>query len=255
MLRNAFRLACAAGLFAALLVSTAAAQPMDKRTFFTFSGPVAMPGITLPGGEYIFRLADPDMSSSVVEVLGAKNHTPYGLFFTIPAERLHASVKPEVRFMETAKGMPQAIQTWWYPDETNGYEFIYPKKQARLLAEGTGNHVLTTAAETTKTPETNTSALARVSSAGHETKVEASAKPMAAEPTGPKQEGTIASADIAIAKPVIPAASGTMAKRTMLPETASSLPEIALVGMIALLGGVGLWGWRTYALSPSARRR
>ncbi len=265
MLRHAFRLASAAGLFAALMMSSATAQPMDKRTFFTFSGPVAMPGITLPAGQYIFRLADPDMSSRVVEVLSANGRKPYGLFFTISAQRLHASVKPEVRFMETAKDMPQAIQTWWYPDETAGYEFIYPKAQARLLAQGTGNHVLTTAAQTTKTEETNTAKLARVSSSGQETTVEANAKPMAAEPTGTKQEGTVASTDLAIAKPAIPSpvaadtiaprAAGTMASRTELPQTASSIPAVALVGLIALLGGIGLWGWRTRILASSSRRR
>jgi hypothetical protein len=30
--------------------------PEDKRVFFTFSGPVAVPGVTLPAGKYLFRL-------------------------------------------------------------------------------------------------------------------------------------------------------------------------------------------------------
>ena len=45
---------CAAML--ACVAGTAAAQPPDKRTFFTFSGPVALPGVTLPAGQYLFRL-------------------------------------------------------------------------------------------------------------------------------------------------------------------------------------------------------
>lgn len=50
----------------------------------------------------------------------------------IPTERLEAASTPEVRFMETATGMPAAVKTWWYPGEGRGHEFIFPKDQARL---------------------------------------------------------------------------------------------------------------------------
>ena len=46
---------CLAGATAALICLAAEAasaqQPPDKRTLFTFSGPVRMPGIVLPAGE------------------------------------------------------------------------------------------------------------------------------------------------------------------------------------------------------------
>jgi hypothetical protein len=85
-------------------------------------------------GEIPFRLADTLSSSNVVQVLNADGTKPYRLFFTIPAERLEAAPKPEVRFMETAAGLPAAIKTWWYPGERRGYEFILPKEQARRPA-------------------------------------------------------------------------------------------------------------------------
>ena len=43
----------------------AQAQPADYRTYFTFSAPVTLPGVTLPAGRYLFRLADPDGSRKV----------------------------------------------------------------------------------------------------------------------------------------------------------------------------------------------
>ena len=45
-----FGLACAVAVFVCLEAAPAYAQPLDKRTFFTFSGPVTLPGITLPAG-------------------------------------------------------------------------------------------------------------------------------------------------------------------------------------------------------------
>ncbi len=267
-----FGLACAVTVFGCLMAAPVSAQPLDKRTLFTFSGPVTLPGVTLPAGQYLFRLADPNSSSKVVQVLNADGTKPYGLFFTISAERLEPASSPEVRFMETASGTPAAIRTWWYPGERRGYEFIFPKEQARRLAMGASQPVLTTDAQTTTTEQTNTAELSRVGSSGQETDVSASAVPTAATPTGTTQEGTIASSSLSIAAPSIPAIgnapvpstasaqtpavgtgsttgsaqpSSTQAARTQLPRTASQLPLVAMVGTIALLSAASLQYWRT----------
>ena len=113
-------LACAVTVFVCLLAAPVSAQPLDKRTVFTFSGPITLPGVTLPAGQYLFRLADPNSSSKVVQVLNANGTKPYGLFFTLAAERFEPASTPEVRFMETASGTPAAIKTWWYPGEPTG---------------------------------------------------------------------------------------------------------------------------------------
>ncbi len=262
MLRWLVSLACAVLLLIGVAVQPAAAQTSDKRTLFTFSGPVAMPGVTLPAGQYLFRLADPVSDRKIIQVLSGDGKTPYGLFFTITAERLEPAQNPEVRFMETAAGMPAAIKTWWYPGERTGYEFIYPKDQARKLAQGASQPVLTTKAETTTTAETNTTELARVSSTGPETAVNANDKPTPAAPAGTAQEGTVASASIQVPSVTVPAAAaggssqtgavstaGKRARsarsaRTRLPQTASLQPVAALTGVAALGAALILWAWR-----------
>ena len=268
-----FGLACAVAVFVCLMAAPVSAQPLDKRTLFTFSAPVTLPGVTLPAGQYLFRLADPNSSSKVVQVLNAEGTKPYGLFFTIGAERPEPAASPELRFMETASGTPAAIRTWWYPGERRGYEFIFPKEQARRLAMGASQPVLTTDAQTTTTEQTNTAELSRVGSSGQETDVSASAAPTPATPGGTTQEGTIAASSLSIATPSIPAAgsapiatstasaqtpagtastqttapqAGTArAARTALPRTASQLPLVAIVGTITLLSAASLQYWRT----------
>ena len=267
-----FALAFAVTVFVCLMAAPVSAQPLDKRTLFTFSGPVTLPGITLGAGQYLFRLADPNSSSKVVQVLNAEGTKSYGLFFTIPAERLEPASSPEVRFMETASGTPAAIRTWWYPGERTGYEFIFPKDQARRLAAGASQPVLTTDAQTTTTEQTNTAELSRVGSSGQVTDVSASAAPTPAAPIGTIQEGTIASSSLSIATPSIPAvgapvatsaaspqavADGTSSQtssaqagsaravRTALPRTASRLPLVAMVGTVSLLTAASLRFWRT----------
>jgi hypothetical protein len=267
-----FGLACAVTVFVCLMAAPVSTQPLDKRTLFTFSAPVTLPGVTLPAGQYLFRLADPNSSSKVVQVLNADGTKPYGLFFTIAAERPEPAASPEVRFMETASGTPAAIRTWWYPGERRGYEFIFPKEQARRLAMGASQPVLTTDAPTTTTEQTNTAELSRVGSSGQQTDVSASAAPTPATPSGSTQEGTIAASSLSIATPSIPAAgsapvttstaqlpaAGTAsnqansaqtgsarAARTALPRTASQVPLVAMLGTITLLSAASLRHWRT----------
>jgi len=191
------------------------AGPEDKRVFFTFSGPVAVPGVTLPAGKYLFRLPTSIASGErhVMQVLSADGKHSYAMFYGISANRTDYPTKPEVRFMETAAGVPPAVKTWWYPGNKAGYEFIYPKEQARLLAEGTGQPVLVG----------ETAAL--MPSGVEETFVFAPP----AVPEGPAVVGELAPAAIPVIEPPIE-------PRQDLPKTATNTVAIALAGVGLLLG-------------------
>ena len=217
----------AAVTVAVLVPRTASAQagPEDKRVFFTFSGPVAVPGVTLPAGKYLFRLPTTIASGErhVMQVLSSDGRRSYAAFFGISANRTDYATKPEIRFMETAADMPPAVKTWWYPGDKAGYEFIYPKEQARRLAKGTGQPVLIAEAE-------------RVTPAGTEAAV-ASGPPVVVE--GPAVIGEIAPPAMPVIEPTYePVRQG-------LPKTASDTFVIALAGMGLLLGAALLKGLRT----------
>jgi hypothetical protein len=220
----------ALALVAALTVKTASAQtyPEDKRAFFTFSGPVAVPGVTLPAGKYLFRLTGSIATGerNVIQVLSGNGQTSYAQFFGIAALRTDYAPKPEIRFMETAEGMPAAVKTWWYPGAKDGYEFIYPREQARLLAKGTGKPVLTVRPE-------RPSEVERITPAGNETEVRAEV-PVALE-------GEIAVGEVAPPMPVI---EPTFEARLDLPATASATTLIALAAMGLLFGAALVRGAR-----------
>ncbi len=188
-------LVCAVALLA-LTITPANAQPLDKRVIFSFSAPVTLPGKTLPAGTYLFRVPTPNRN--VVQVLNADGTKIYGTFFAIGAHANARPEKPEVRFMETASGMPHAIRTWWYPADSTGFEFIYPKEQARLLAKGAAESVLTTKAQTTITAQTETDQLTRISSSGQETAVDPNTTPAPSTPTGTIGAGEVASPSLVI---------------------------------------------------------
>lgn len=115
------------------MASGANAITSDKRTLFTFNTPVALPGVTLPAGTYMFRLADPDTTRRVIQVANEKGTESFAMLLTTPSEPRDASGEPEIQFMETVSGAPVAVQAWWYSGESIGYEFMYPKSQRANL--------------------------------------------------------------------------------------------------------------------------
>jgi len=218
-------------LAATLGVRSAGAQtyPEEKRVFFTFSGPVAVPGATLPAGKYLFRLTTSIASGErhVVQVLSDNGKKSYAQFFGVSAERTDYASKPEVRFMETATGMPPAVKTWWYPGAKGGYEFVYPKDQARALAKETGQPVLTTRSD-------EPSVFERITPAGMETETRAE---VAARPAGEAVVGEVA-------PPSMPVIEPTLIARAELPKTASATGVVALAAVGLLLAAAFVRGSR-----------
>jgi len=224
----------AAATLAVIVPATASAQPADKRTFFTFSGNVDMPGVALPAGQYEFRIANPDSSRNVIQVRSRDGKKNFGLFLTHQAERVTASDDAEVRFLEAGAGAPPAIKTWWYPGERIGYEFVYPKAQARRLAQRTRQPVLTTRNETSTTNEAqNSKELTRISPTGSESQV-ADNEAAEAEPAGSRQPGQRADTGSVPSPSPAPAGTSARAARTQLPQTASATPLVALLGLLML---------------------
>jgi hypothetical protein len=249
MLRKAlFTSACAAAaMFMTLSTAPAYAQgPIDSRTEFTFNTPVELPGVTLPPGTYVFRFADATTGKNVMQVL-AKDSTnkTYGLFMTISAQRPRASDDAVLRFMETPAGTPAAVKTWWYPGRTIGREFIYPKSQARRLAQATNTTVLTTQAETVTNDQMKTADLAYISPTGQETEAtdqELVASAANTEPVGTSGSSASTANSSSTAKyDQAPARAGQSAsnstRRTRLPRTSTMLPLIGILGLSSLFGG------------------
>ena len=119
-----------AGLTALGVAATVNAQSFnvfDDRTYLTFSGPVSLPGVTLPAGRYIFRVPSRYTASAVIQVLSGDRKTVYAMVQTAPAWRLVATGDPGVTFKERAADAPPAIEAFFQPLEHNGYEFLYPK--------------------------------------------------------------------------------------------------------------------------------
>ena len=88
-------------MLTAAFAPAAHADDFTKLTLLTFSGPVDVPGITLPAGTYRFQLADPSSGRRVVKVSDKDGTKTYGMFLSIPNQRMTPTNKPVVMFKET----------------------------------------------------------------------------------------------------------------------------------------------------------
>ena len=229
-------LACMTAAMVTISVNAGAQGPANQDTFFTFSQAVELPKTTLPAGTYFFQLMDSPSNRHIVKVMSQDRKQLFATLMAIPYySNERPSEDPQVRFLETpaANGVAatNAIKIWFYPGNSTGHEFIWPRAKAVQLAKATGVSVLTT-----KT-EDESSELSRVDGAGIDA-VEPETQP-APEPVR-EQVGALATPPAEPApmpeRATEPAPAPAPAPRSDLPETAGVLPLLALIGLGSIVG-------------------
>ena len=142
------------GRFKPLLGATAAAMTLtagvataqgivpDRSTIVTISAPVSVPGVVLPAGEYLFRLADSNTNRNVVQIYDKDRTKIFATLIAIPAERHEPSGDAVVTFRETPAHQAPALRYWYFAGEKAGNEFAYPKQQAIEIARASRESVM-----------------------------------------------------------------------------------------------------------------
>src|SRR5215469_7545527 len=124
-------LLCAIAL---LGVSGLLADQWNKKTIVTFNTPVQLPGIALPSGTYVFKLADSLSNRHIVQVFTEDESHILATILAIPNYQLEPKEQTVLKFDERPSNQPDAIRAWFYPGDNFGQEFVYPKQQGKELA-------------------------------------------------------------------------------------------------------------------------
>ena len=238
-----WKIVLSAAVLTAAFALAAHADDFTKLTLLTFSGPVDVPGITLPAGTYRFQLADPSSGRRVVKVSDKDGTKTYGMFLSIPNQRMTPSNTPVVMFKETAAGAPPAVQVWFYPGETYGYEFAYPHAQALRIARANHQSVLAyndrstaSSSEADRMTSMRGADVARIDENDKPVSTDATLKESSAPRTAVATSGSTSSP--AVEAPTV--ATGRPAPRRHLPRTASPLPLLALLSTLSLATGLAV---------------
>jgi hypothetical protein len=122
--RNTIRVSILA-VIAAVVVSTAsqASPPLSMTNNLTFGSAVALPGITLPAGTYVFE-RDVNDNSRIVRVKSQNYQRLLFVGFTVPVLRPRGLEDP-VAFGEAAAGEPLPIAAWYPVGSNRGHQFLY----------------------------------------------------------------------------------------------------------------------------------
>jgi LPXTG-motif cell wall-anchored protein len=234
--------ACLA-LMGAAFSPSAKADDWSRKTVVTFSAPVEIPGVhlvgwsVLPAGTYVFKILDSRSDRHIVQIFSADELTVYATILAIPNYRLKATDKTVMTFRERPRGQPEALRAWFYPGRNWGDEFVYGKAMAIELAKSTNTPVLFTSAEIPAEVATPVRSAAEPVVA-----VLVQAPILAIKPSGEE----VQIAEVVTAPPAevaattvqeVPATPVTPTIAT-LPDTASNVPMIALLGLVALGGAM-----------------
>jgi len=215
------------GLVVMATLPNAKADEWNNKTTVTFDSPVEVPGVgaqTLPAGTYVFKLMDSNSDRHIVQIFNKDMDHVYTTILAIPNYRLKATGKTVMTFRERGEGQPEAIHAWFYPGKEWGEEFVYPKARALELAKIVNEPVLATEVEPTAPVETLKTAPV-----------------IAVKPTGEE----VALSEVVETPPVEtavaePAPQAAAPAQETLPQTASPLSLVALIGLVSLGAWFGL---------------
>jgi hypothetical protein len=116
--------ACAVLLFAAIGPATKA-DLWDKKTIVTFGDSVEVPGMILPAGTYIFKLADSNADRHLVQIWTGDGMELITTIQAVPDYRLDITGHSVFAMDERPGDSPMALKEWFYPGDNVGQEFVY----------------------------------------------------------------------------------------------------------------------------------
>jgi len=265
--------ACAAVLLTSTL-ATAQDLNTDKTTYVTFSAPVALPGITLPAGDYLFKLLDSQVNRNVVQVYDHDRSKLFATVMAMPAQRNEVTGETVITFHEAPANAAPAVRYWYFPGDRFGQEFAYSKDQALQIAnanhmpvlavEGSGDNSSMTHVEPGASAEQAESAQAAAPAAEAPAPQPQAARTPEATTSAPApaandrmNQTAVGTSGTAVPTPAAEAAPAPTAERTPataadmapapaaerapapatereLPRTGSELPLVGLAGLLAL---------------------
>ena len=206
------------------------ADEWDQKTILTFNSPVEIPGRVLAPGAYVFKLADSSSDRNILQVFNRSEEHLYGTFLTIPDRRLRPAGTAITTFDEHASGSPEAVRAWFYPGEGFGHQFVYPKQKALALARANNITV----------PSMPDELAAYAMDSG----IMLDAPHVIALKRAPLKAQMPDEQEIEIADALPEEAPPAAQRPAELPETASELPLIGVIGVLSLVAAIAALGLR-----------
>ena len=125
----------------ASLAQIPSGEQWNKKSVLTAEQPVEFPGIVLKPGNYVIRVLEGGDKRSTIQILNGDETQVLAKALAVPDHRMRPD-SGEFSYHAVPASGPRAIQSWFYPGDLTGLEFVYPKARARELAKASGVYVM-----------------------------------------------------------------------------------------------------------------
>jgi len=231
--------------------TTAKADPWNKKTYINTSRSIEVPGAILPPGRYVFKLLDSQSNRHIVQILNDRENHVYATNLAIPKQRMEPADKTILTFYEMPGGGPEPVRSWFYPGDTIGQEFAYPKHRALEISRMMREHVpiLAEAREAEPVRPVETSA----------TTTSEALAPTETTPTENSADRVVLPAETPESTPVTTDTSTETTASTpnevpqAAPQETSSTPEPAMPHTAGNTAGIALLGLGCLGIAASLR--
>jgi hypothetical protein len=227
-----------------LMTGAANADTWNKKTIVTISQSIEVPGAVLTPGKYVFKLVNSDSNRHIVQIMNEREDHVYTTNLAFAKERMQPADKTVLTFYEMPGGGAEPIRSWFYPGDTIGQEFAYPKNRATEIAQATHQKVPVLSASnepsvTVAAPVETPAPVVEPSTETAPTTVAESEEPVTAPPPSPEAAAAEPQPDAAPAPPpeeeqaATPLAtpSDSTPAEPKMPQTAANTAAIGLIGL------------------------
>jgi hypothetical protein len=225
----------AAGL---MLASTASfADQWDKKTILRVGETVQVPGAVLEPGTYVLKLLSSESNRHIVQITNEREDKVITTILAIPNYRLTPEGNTVFGWWETPSGNPRALRAWFFPGDSFGQEFAYPKGMSAKIAEAAHVAVPSVSAETPT--ELKTAPLVAVQPSGEEKQLpKESYQPTTVEPQ--PEPAPVPTPGPVTVEPAQPEPQLTPTQTPPMPMTGSPYEFYLGAGILALTAGLSL---------------
>jgi len=215
------------GLLLTGAATRANADEWNKKTYITIGQSIEVPGAILPPGRYVFKLLDSQSDRHIVQVMNERENHVYCTNLAIPKQRMEPADKTILTFYEIPGGGPEPVRAWFYPGDTIGQEFLYPKKRMLEIRAAMDKGRITVAENRTATTTETAQPVA-------EAQTQAVEEQKTEETPAPTPSPAPVAEEQAAPPPAPPAEEPAPAPEPAMPHTASNTIEIGLLGLMCI---------------------
>jgi LPXTG-motif cell wall-anchored protein len=112
----------------------AKADAWDKKTILTVSQTIQVRNTVLEPGQYVLKLYNSNSERHIVQIFNADQSHLIDTVMAIPKQRMEPTGDTQFMFWETPAGTVRPMRAWFYPGDTVGQEFPYPKHLIALAS-------------------------------------------------------------------------------------------------------------------------